>query len=170
MPTPKPSPEYVASQKAKKAKAKKARDEMREEIRGNKRSLLALGRRKKKNKDDDDYEETDVEAATDASSPTATPVPASAAAPTATPEEARTLPERATVRYDKQGLMKKPKLIRRRINKPASKPFRPWKALRHYLKFKRYGKPNYSPDHRPAAPAPDAAPDAAPDTVPGGKP
>ncbi|MBD2767029.1 hypothetical protein IC235_03865 [Hymenobacter sp. BT664] len=168
LPTPKPSPEFLAQQKAKKAKEKKNRQEMREEIRGNKRSLLALGRRKKKNGDSDD--DPVVEAATDAASPTAGPAPASAVAPTAAPEEARTLPERATVRYDKQGLMKKPKLMRRRVHKPAGQPFRPWKAIRHFFKFNLHAKPNYSPDHRPAAPVPAAEPDAAPGTAPDSKP
>ena len=115
------------------------------------------------------------------SNPTGGPVAASAATPTAAPAT-RTLPDRPTVRYDKSGLMKKPKLIRRRIHKP-SKPFRPWQSIRNFFKYGLHAKPNYSPDHRPAAPAPasppDAqpdgnsptpAPDAAPDAAPAGKP
>ena len=166
LPTPKPSPEYKAQQKAKKSK----------------RSLLSFRHGKKINAKNEDG--TDVEeAATDVSTPTggALPTPV-ASASTAT----RTLPERSTVQYDKNGLMKKPKLMRRRINKPAHKPFRPWQSIRHFLKFNLHGKPNYSPDHRPAVPASAAepappaapapvpatapAPKAAPAAVPAGKP
>lgn len=153
LPTPKPSPEFKAQQKAKERKS----------------SFLSFGHGKKDR--DKGTEAPDVEAATDVSTPTAAKVPASTAS-----TEPRTLPERSTVRYDKQGLMKKPKLLRRRINKPAGKPFRPWHSIRHFFKFARHAKPNYSPDHRPVAPAaapvPDAAPDAAPapSTAPNGKP
>ena len=151
LPTPKPSPEFLAQQKANK-KARKA---------GASASLF-----KKK--------AAPEEAATDVSSPSGGPV---VATPAAIPET-RTLPEHATVHYDKAGLMKnKPKLMRRRINK-QSKPFRPWQSVRHFFKFGLHAKPNYSPDHRPAsklgaqpdAASPDAAPDAAPAPAPNPKP
>lgn len=148
LPTPKPSPEFKAQQKAKKSKT----------------SFLSFGHGSKDR--DKAAEGADVEAATDVSTPTTPAVPAPGAS-----AEPRTLPERSTVRYDKQGLMKKPKLLRRRINKPAGKPFRPWQSIRHFFKFTRHAKPNYSPDHRPVAPA-DAMPEAAPapGAAPGGKP
>ena len=143
LPTPKPSPEFLAQQKANK-KARKA---------GAPNSLF-----KKK--------AAPEEAATDVSSPSGGAV----AATTAVTPETRTLPEHATVHYDKAGLMKsKPKLMRRRINK-QSKPFRPWQSIRHFFKFGLHAKPNYSPDHRPA-PKPGAQPDAAsPDAVPDAAP
>ncbi|MBF9238402.1 hypothetical protein I2I05_13435 [Hymenobacter sp. BT683] len=147
LPTPKPSAEFKAQQKAA-AKARKKNE--------------PTGFFKKKT----DVE--DEEAATDVSTPTGGAIKTQAAAP-----EARPLPESPTVHYDKAGLLKKPKLIRRRINKPAPKPFKPWQSIVHFFKFKSHGKPNYSPDHRPAvkAPAePDALPDAAPDATPVGKP
>lgn len=143
LPTPKPSPEFSAQQKADK-KARKAG------------ASTALFKKKA----------APEEAATDVSSPSGGPVVAT----TAAIPETRTLPEHATVHYDKAGLMKnKPKLMRRRINK-QSKPFRPWQSIRHFFKFGLHAKPNYSPDHRPAskpgaqpdATSPDAAPDAAP--------
>ena len=143
MPTPKASPEFKAQQKAA-ARARK------------KQESVPLFKKKPN--------PADEEAATDVSTPTRGPM-----ASVATTPEARTLPERATVHYDKQGLMKnKPKLMRRRRNKPAPKPFRPWKSIRHFFKYDLRAKPNYSPDHRPAAPVatPDAAPDAEPPTKP----
>lgn len=146
LPTPKPSPEFKAQQKA--AAAARKNNEPP--------SFL-----KKRDRDKE-------EAATDVSTPTGGTIKASTATP-----EARTLPERSTVRYDKNGLMKKPKLMRRRINKPAPKPFRPLKSIRHFFKFKKHGKPNYSPDHRPApkqSAEPSAMPDPAPDATPAGKP
>ncbi|WP_157780957.1 hypothetical protein [Hymenobacter sedentarius] len=144
LPTPKPSPEFKAQQKAKKSK----------------RSFLSFTHGKKTNAKNEDG--TDVEeAATDVSTPTGGTVPG----PTASAStETRTLPEHSTVRYDKNGLMKKPKLMRRRIHKPARKPFRPLQSIRNFFKFKLHDKPNYSPDHRPAVPAPaeDPAPNVAP--------
>jgi hypothetical protein len=146
LPTPKPSPEYLAQQKADK-KARKASQP------------TPLFKKKAA---------APEEAATDVSSPTGGPVATTAATP-----ETRTLPERATVRYDKAGLMKgKPKLMRRRMHK-QSKPFRPWQSIRKFFKFGLHAKPNYSPDHRPAVPAPqpDAQPDAAPaDAAPAPEP
>jgi hypothetical protein len=149
LPTPKPSPEYKAQLKAQKSK----------------KGFLSFnhgGGKKSKAAD----ASTGEEAATDVS----TPGGGALRTPSATPTEARTLPEKSTVRYDKNGLMKKPKLMRRRINKPARKPFRPWQSIKHFFKFKLHGKPNYDPSHRPVAPAPKAAPDAVPDPAPEPKP
>ena len=148
LPTPKPSPEFVAQQKA----SDRAR-RTREKAAG----AGSLFRKK--------TDPATEEAATDVSSPTR------ASAPDAATPAARELPERATVRYDKQGLMKKPKLMRRRKNKPAGKPFRPWQSVRHFFKFRFHAKPNYDPDHRPApkAPAPDAPVPDGKNTSPDGK-
>ena len=154
LPTPKPSPEFLAQQKADKKAGKGGKS-------------ASLFRRKSTTAPE--------EAATDVSSPTGGPV----AAATAATAETRTLPERATVHYDKAGLMKnKPRLMRRRIHK-QSKPFRPWHSIRNFFKYGLHAKPNYSPDHRPAVPAPqpDANPNAAPadaapapEPAPAGKP
>ena len=145
LPTPKPSPEFKAQQKADAARKK------------TNSQPIPLFRKKAAPAE---------EAATDVSTPTR-----GAAAPTPTPS--RTLPERSTAHYDKQGLLKKPALLRRRVNKPF-KPFRPREALRNFFKYGRHAKPNYSPDHRPVpkAPQPAAAPDAAPAAAPApdGKP
>jgi len=151
LPTPKPSPEFRAQQQAKE-QARKSREQ----------AAGSLFRKKSAPAPD--------EAATDVSTPSGAAVPAADAAAPA----ARELPERSTVRYDKQGIMKKPRLMRRRKHKPAGKPFRPWQSIRHFFKFRFHATPNYDPDHRPApkAPAPDA-PDAAPagqDAPPAGKP
>ena len=147
LPTPKPSAEFLAQQKAAKAR-KKGQDP-------------GLFRKK--------AAPTDEEAATDVSTPTGGTVPTAVAST----EEVRTLPERPTVRYDKSGLMKKPKLMRRRINKPVAKPFRPWQSVRNFFKFNLHAKPNYSPDHRPAVPAAtpesEPEPDVAPAAAPAGK-
>ena len=135
LPTPKPSPEFQAQQKADAAR-KKASSQP-----------IPLFRKKAAPAE---------EAATDVSTPTR--------GATTTPAPSRTLPERSTAHYDKQGLLKKPTLLRRRVNKPF-KPFRPREAIRNFFKYGRHAKPNYSPDHRPvpkvpqaAAPAPDGKP------------
>jgi hypothetical protein len=155
LPTPKPSPEFIAQQKAEK-KAREARERAANENAPKKSGIF----RKK-----DDSEE---EAATDVSTPTGAPLASSTAA---TPE-ARTLPERSTVRYDKHQMMKKPKLNRRKIHKQR-KGFHPIESIRNFFKFGLHAKPNYSPDHRPAPKQPAAAPDAAPadaEPTPGGPP
>ena len=177
IPTPKPSPEYKAKLAADK-KAKKAREA---EEKSGWLSFLKGKSKSKKNKDADAPEE----AATDV----AAPINGSGVAPTATASattaDSRTLPERSTVRYDKQELMKKPKLIRRRVNKPTWS-FHPWQSIKSFFKYNLHGKPNYSPDHRPVvkspepmpapdagfdtAPTPDAAPDATPAAEPAAKP
>lgn len=153
LPTPKPSPEFKAQQKAAEARKKAGAN-------------ASGGLFKKKSA-------VPEEAATDVSTPSGA---ATAAVPIAA---ARTLPERSMVRYDKQGLMKKPKLMRRRVNK-TSKPFRPWQSIRSFFKFGLHAKPNYSPDHRPAPKQPSTAPDEtlpdeamptpAPNAGPTGKP
>ena len=162
LPTPKPSPEFKAQQKEARARKKAAAQP------------TPLFRKKAA---------APEEAATDVSTPSGAVAGTGPAAPVDA-AAARTLPERSTVRYDKQGLMKKPKLARRRIHK-SSTPFRPWQSIRNFFKFGLHAKPNYSPDHRPApkpgtapadalpdeamppVPAPDAGPAAAP---PAGKP
>ena len=145
LPTPKPSPEFKVQQKV--AAARKKTNSQ----------LIPLFRKKAAPAE---------EAATDVSTPTRGVV-----APT--PAPSRALPERSTTHYDKQGLLKKPALLRRRVNKPF-KPFRPREALRNFFKYGRHAKPNYSPDHRPVpkVPQPAAAPDAAPAAAPApdGKP
>ena len=154
LPTPKPSPEYIAQQEAA-AKARKAREK-------------ASGSLFKKKADG-----PTEEAATDVSGPSggAIAVPANAATP-----EARTLPERPTVKYDKHQMMKKPKLMRRRRHNKGSKPFRPIESIRNFFKYGLHAKPNYSPDHRPAPKQPSADPgealpdEAMPSPAPGGKP
>ncbi|MDB5234047.1 MAG: hypothetical protein JWR44_1040 [Hymenobacter sp.] len=150
LPTPKPSPEYKAQLKAKKEKEK---------------GLLTFNRSKDKGKGGTSA--GGDEAATDVSTPTGGIVTAPSAAP-----ETRVLPERSTVRYDKKGLMKKPKMKRRRINKPAGKPFQPWQSIKHFFKFQLHAKPNYDPAHKPVprVPAPDAEPPATPDAAPEPKP
>ena len=155
LPTPRPSPEFREQQKAaearKKAGAKAADD--------------GLFRKRTP---------ASEEAATDVSTP------ARSAAAVPVEATARTLPERSTVRYDKQRLMKKPKLMRRRRHNKGGRPFRPIESIRSFFKFGLHAKPNYSPDHRPAPKQPSAAPEdalpdeampaPAPDAGPTGKP
>jgi hypothetical protein len=149
LPTPKPSPEYIAQQKKKKED---------EKLRNDLAKASASARKKSGGGTE--------EAATDVSMP-------SADAAAAAPSEARgTLPEKSTVRYDKQELMKKPKLMRRRRHKHR-KGFHPIESIRNFFKYGLHAKPNYSPDHRPAPKEPKAAPDeATPDSEPAptGKP
>ena len=71
---------------------------------------------------------------------------------------------KSTVKYDKGGLMKKPKLLRRRINKPVGSGFHPFRSIKNFFKYKLHGKPKpkAAPADADGAPA-DAAPaDAAP--------
>lgn len=156
LPTPKPSKQFIAQQKAEK-KAKEARAKEAQANSGQKSGLLGglFGAGKKKQAANSGS--TDVEAATDVSSPSGAPV--ASAAPTATGTS--TMPERSTVRYDKHQLMKKPKLNRRKIHKQR-KGFHPIDSIRNFFKFGLHAKPNYSPDHRPAPKEPKAAPDDAP--------
>ena len=139
LPTPKASPEFIAQQKA----AEKAKKDKMPSGLFKKRKAAA----------------TDPEAATDVSTPGGGTITAPSGAPVA-----RTLPEKSTVRYDKNGLMKnKPKLMRRRVHK-NTKPFRPWQLVRNFFKYGLHGKPNYDPSHRAAPRVPAPAPDApAPD-------
>jgi uncharacterized protein with von Willebrand factor type A (vWA) domain len=152
LPTPKPSPEYKAQLEAKKKKEKE---------------MLTFqhdAEKKSKSGGGDGTEE----AATDVSTPNGGTFNTPAAATT----EARKLPERSTVRYDKKGIMKKPKLKRRRINK-QHKAFRPWQSIKDFFKYGLHKKPNYDIDHKVAPKAPkesggEAVPDAEPN--PGSKP
>ena len=164
LPTPKPSKQFIAQQKAEK-KAKEAREKEALANSGQKTGLFGglLGGSKKKAANADGT----PEAATDVSTPSGG---ALASATPAAPA-ASTLPERSTVRYDKHQMMKKPKLNRRKIHKQR-KGFHPIDSIRNFFKFGLHAKPNYSPDHRPAPKQPKAAPDdaAAPDNAPGGPP
>jgi hypothetical protein len=135
LPTPKPSPEFKAQQKE--AEARK------------KASNLTDSPFNKKKK----AAPAEEEAATDVSTPSGGAI---AAPPAATPE-ARKLPERSTVRYDKHGMMKKPKLMRRRRHNKHGQPFRPIESIRNFFKFGLHAKPNYSPDHKPAPKQPSNA-------------
>ena len=164
LPTPKPSKQFIAQQKAEK-EAKAAREKGAQANSGDsqKSGLLGglFGSKKKQA-----VNSTDVEAATDVSTPSGTPLAS------ATPTSATsTLPERSTVRYDKQLIMKKPKLNRRKIHKQY-KGFHPIDSIRNFFKFGLHAKPDYSPDHRPAPTQPKPEPDDAParEAAPGGPP
>ena len=176
LPTPKPSKQFIAQQKAEK-KAKEAREKEAQANSGQKTGLLGglFGSGKKKQAKDVNGA---PEAATDVSTPSGAPL----ASATPVASAASTLPERSTVRYDKHLMMKKPKLNRRKIHKQY-KGFHPINSIRNFFKFGLHAKPDYSPDHRPApkqpkpeaddAPAREAAPGgppATPDAGPGGPP
>ncbi|WP_201985873.1 hypothetical protein [Hymenobacter rubidus] len=148
LPTPKPSPEYLAEQKK-----KKEQEKLRNDL-----AKASASTRKQSGPGSE-------EAATDISMPLAPAGDGGAIDAPAT----RSLPEKSTVRYDKHGLMKKPKLNRRKRHK-VSKPFRPIQSIRDFFKYGLHAKPNYSPDHRPAPKQPSAEPDAAPEPTPDGKP
>lgn len=142
LPTPKPSPEYIAQQKEKKAAEKLRADKDKE--------VSALAKKKKSSSDTE-------EAATDVSMPTDN----GAAASTNTSDiKSSVYPERSTVKYDKHELMKKPKLMRRRRHK-YSKGFHPIESVRNFFKYGFHAKPNYSIDHKPVKkePSEDALPD-----------
>ena len=167
LPTPKPSREFLAQQKAEK-KARDAREKEAEANRssGQKSGLLGgffgSGKKKQAAKGGVNEAATDVSTPSGAAQASATPV-----APVTS-----TLPERSTVKYDKQRLMKMPKLNRRKIHKQY-KGLHPIESIRHFFKFAFHAKPNYSPDHRPAPKQPKAAPDDAPapdGAAPGGPP
>ncbi len=82
----------------------------------------------------------------------ATPTGTAPAAADAAPKEP---PRRAKLKYDKKtGLMKKPKLMRRRMHKQPGKPFRPFEAIGHL--FHRKPKPHGKA--QPSAPAPAPVP------------
>ena len=136
--TPKPSPEFIAQQKEKKENEKRKSD-------------LAKSAASVKKK----LGGNAPEAATDVS----TPSNAGATASTSTPDgKGSVYPERSTVRYDKHGLMKKPKLNRRKRHK-MSEGFHPIESIRNLFKYGFHAKPNYSPDHRPAPKQPSATPE-----------
>ena len=156
LPTPKPTKQFLAQQKAEK-KAREAREKAAKANSGDTQKSGLLGGLFSSKKKQRASGGADVEAATDVSSPSGAAQASAISTATAT----STLPERSTVRYDKQQLMKKPKLNRRKIHKQR-KGFHPIDAIRNFFKFGLHAKPNYSPDHRPAPKSPQAAPDAAP--------
>ena len=141
LPTPKPSPEFIAQQKQKK------KDEKRKNTLA--KATVSVKKDKKK------LGGATEEAATDVS----TPGNAGATASTSTPDSKDSVyPERSTVHYDKHGLMKKAKLNRRKRHK-VSKGFHPIESVRNFFKYGFHAKPNYSPDHRPAPKQPSVTPE-----------
>ena len=98
-----------------------------------------------------------AEAATDVAMPSGM----DAASASTASDAARTLPEKSTVRYDKQGLMKMPKMNRRKVHN-YSKGFHPIESIRNFFKFGLHAKPNYDPKRRPAPKQPSDAPDDKP--------
>ena len=164
LPTPKPSKQFIAQQKAEK-KAKEAREKEAQANSGQKTGLLGglFGSGKKKQAVNGEV----TESATDVSTPSG----AAQASATPTAAATSTLPERSTVRYVKHLIMKKPKLNRRKIHK-QHKGFHPIDSIRNFFKFGLHAKPDYSPDHRPAPKQPKPEPDDAParEAAPGGPP
>lgn len=82
-------------------------------------------------------------------------------AATGTGEASRALPDQPTVKYDKNGLMKKPKLKRRHYYRTPTKPFGPWQKIRDLFRKKpqRYhGKSHSEPKPAPAEPTPAPTP------------
>ena len=74
----------------------------------------------------------------------AAPVDEAAAGPDG--EEAKKkLPKASKVRYDNNGLMKRPKLIRRRYHKPVSKGFHPIDGIKNFFSRLAHGKPKQKP-------------------------
>ena len=143
LPTPKPSPEYIAQQKKKKEDEKLRND-------------LAKSAASAKKKSGGGTEE----AATDVSMPNND----GAAATNGTSDiKSSVYPERSTVKYDKQLIMKKPKLKRRRRHNKGGKGFHPIESIRNFFKYGLHKKPDYSPDHRPAPKQPKEAPEELPD-------
>lgn len=156
LPTPKPSPEYIAQQKKKKEDEKRRND----------LSKAAASAKKKSGGAE--------EAATDVSMPSNND--GASANNGSSDIKSSVYPERSTVKYDKQQLMKKPKLMRRRRHNKGGKGFHPIESIRNFFKYGLHKKPNYSPDHRPAPKQPkegseDALPDEPmPKPAPKGKP
>ncbi|WP_375418860.1 hypothetical protein [uncultured Hymenobacter sp.] len=94
------------------------------------------------------------------------PGTASGAAPTATAatddgQTRRAGADKSTVKYDKNGLMKKPKLRHRRYYKPAPPPFGPWQRLRNLFK-KKPSRHHGTPKSGKSAPKAPASPTPAP--------
>ncbi|GAB2854004.1 hypothetical protein GCM10027044_12070 [Hymenobacter ruber] len=138
LPTPKPSPEFIAQQKEKKEHEKLQNDLAKSAASAKKKAGANA-----------------PEAATDVSTPSNDGATASASTAAA---KGSVYPERSTVRYDKHGLMKKPKLNRRKRHK-VSKGFHPIESIRNFFKYGFHAKPNYSPDHRPAPKQPSTTPE-----------
>ncbi|WP_460609764.1 hypothetical protein [Hymenobacter terrigena] len=138
LPTPKPSPEFIAQQKE-----KKEHEKLQNEL-----AKSAASTKKKSGG-------ATPEAATDVSTPSNDGATASASTAAT---KGSVYPERSTVKYDKHGLMKKPKLNRRKRHK-VSKGFHPIESVRNFFKYGFHAKPNYSPDHRPAPKQPSTTPE-----------
>lgn len=137
--TPEPSPEFKKQQKAKELKAKEG-------------SKAAKAAQKAKGKSTETVEASSADSAPSADA--------------AAPDEKSALPEKhKKVKYDKQGLMKKPKLLHRRIHKPVSKGFHPIDSFKNLFRGKPKDKPSGKGKDKDPADAP-AAPDA---DFPGGK-
>jgi hypothetical protein len=153
LPTPKPSPEYIAQQKK-----KKENEKLRNDL-----AKSAASAKKKSGGTE--------EAATDVSMPSND---GASASNNSSDIKSSVYPERSTVKYDKHQMMKKPKLMRRRRHNKGGKPFRPIESIRNFFKYGLHKKPNYSPDHRAAPKQPkEASEDALPDESmpnPDGKP
>ncbi len=128
LPTPPLSPELKAQRKA----AERAR----------KQSARAAGKQSK--------EKADADEAPPAGAAPAGTAPATA---DAAPKEP---PHGAKLKYDKNGLMKKPKLARRRVHKQPGKPFKPFAGLRHLFHHK--SQPHGKAQPRPPRPDPVPAP------------
>ncbi|MBO2010457.1 hypothetical protein [Hymenobacter negativus] len=156
LPTPKPSPEYLAQLKKKKEDEKLRNDLAKSAASAKKKSGVGT-----------------EEAATDVSMPSND----GATANNNTSDiKSSVYPERSTVKYDKHQMMKKPKLMRRRRHNKGGKGFHPIESIRNFFKYGLHKKPNYSPDHRPAPKQPkEASEDTLPDEpmptpAPDGKP
>lgn len=145
LPTPKPSPEYLAE-----LKKKKENEKLRNDL-----AKSAASAKKKSGGTE--------EAATDVSLPSND----GASASNSSDIKSSVYPERSTVKYDKHQMMKKPKLMRRRRHNKGGKPFRPIESIRNFFKYGFHAKPNYSPDHRAAPKQPK---EASEDPQPDGKP
>ena len=130
LPTPEPSPEFKRQ-----LKAKKLADKTRGKASRAKKPASA---------------DPDATAAADA----APPDRADAAEASQQPANSK-----SSVKYDKGGLMKKPKLLRRRITKPTAPGGGPIQSIRNFFKYKLHGKHKPKPKQAPADGSPaDAAP------------
>ena len=102
-----------------------------------------------------------------AASPDASPADDGGANATADTGTRQPATSKSTVKYDKGGLMKKPKLLRRRIRKPDKPGFNPIRSVKNFFKYKLHGKHKPKPKAAPAddagSPAPEPDPNQAPE-------